>query len=259
MVITSAQITAFVGEMLWPLFRIGALLMVAPVFGARMVPVRIRMGLGVAVTVLVLPLLPSPPPVDIYTLQFFMIVAQQILIGVMMGFALQLVVSAVVTGGQIVAMQMGLGFAAMVDPQNGTHTPVVSQFYLIVVTLTYLSLGGHLLMFEVLVDSFKTMPISAQGMGPDSFWKLVIWGNQIFSGAVGMALPAIASLLMVNFAFGIMTRSAPQMNIFAIGFPLTLLMGFALILITLPNVVPYSTSLFNEAYHLIRDLTAGVE
>ena len=108
MVITSAQITAFVGEMLWPLFRIGALLMVAPVFGARMVPVRIRMGLGVAVTVLVLPLLPSPPPVDIYTLQFFIIVAQQILIGVMMGFALQLVVSAVVTGGQIVAMQMGL-------------------------------------------------------------------------------------------------------------------------------------------------------
>lgn len=259
MVITSAQITALVGGLLWPLFRISALLMVAPVFGARMVPARIRLGLGVAVTVLVLPLLPSPPEVDIFSLKSFMILAQQVLIGVVMGFALQLVISAVVTGGQIVAMQMGLGFAAMVDPQNGTQTAVVSQFYLIVVMLTYLSLGGHLVMFEVLIDSFKTIPVSEHGLSPENFWQLVSWGNQIFSGAVGMALPAIASLLMVNFAFGIMTRSAPQMNIFAIGFPLTLLMGFALILITLPNVVPYSTSLFNEAYHLIRDLTAGVE
>ncbi len=259
MVITSAQITALVGGLLWPLFRIGALLMVAPVFGARMVPTRIRMGLGVAVTVMVLPLLPPPPVVDIFTLKAFMILAQQVLIGVVMGFTLQLVISAVVTGGQIVAMQMGLGFASMVDPQNGTQTAVVSQFYLIVVMLTYLSLGGHLVMFEVLVDSFKTMPISEHGMGPESFWQLVTWGNQIFSGAVGMALPAIASLLMVNLAFGIMTRSAPQMNIFAIGFPLTLLMGFVLILITLPNVIPFSTSLFNEAYHLLRDLTAGAK
>jgi flagellar biosynthetic protein FliR len=259
MVIHSAQITAWVGALLWPLFRISGLLMIAPVFGARNVPARIRIGLSVAVTVMVLPLLPSAPAVEIFSLKSFMILAQQVLIGVVMGFALQLVISAVVTGGQIVAMQMGLGFAAMVDPQNGVQTTVISQFYLIVVMLTYLSLGGHLVMFEILIDSFKTMPISEHGMGPDNFWQLVLWGNQIFSGAVGMALPAIASLLMVNFTFGIMTRSAPQMNIFAIGFPLTLLIGFALVLITLPNIVPYSTSLFNEVYHFLRDVTAGAK
>lgn len=257
MVITADQITAWVGGLLWPLFRVGALLMVAPVFGARMIPHRIRMALSLAVTILLVPMLPAMPAVNVFSPNSLFIVAQQILIGAMMGFALQLVVNAVITGGQVIAMQMGLGFSAMVDPQNGTQTPVVSQLYLMMVVLTYLALGGHLVMFEVLLDSFNGVPISTAGVNPAGLWKLVSWGGLIFSGAVGMALPAIASLLMVNITFGIMTRAAPQLNIFAIGFPLTLLMGFIVMLVTLPGVVPHSNSMFTETYHLLRDLMGG--
>jgi flagellar biosynthetic protein FliR len=257
MVITSAQLTAFVGSLLWPLFRVGALMLSAPVFGARTMPRRVRAGLSVLVTLAMLPVLPAPPAVDVFSATALLIIAQQILIGVMMGFILQVVMSAVITGGQLIAMQMGLGFAAMVDPQNGAQTPVLSQFYVVMVVLIFLTLNGHLVMFEVLRDSFISMPIGKAVMPLDGLWMLIHWSGQIFAGAVGMAIPAIASLLIVNFAFGIMTRAAPQMNIFAIGFPITLLLGFGVIMATLPSVLPHSTNMFNDAYHLIRNIMAG--
>jgi flagellar biosynthetic protein FliR len=257
MVITSAQLTAFVGSLLWPLFRVSALILSAPVFGARTMPRRVRIGLSVLVTLAMLPVLPTPPAVDVFSATSLLIIAQQILIGVMMGFILQIVMSAVITGGQLIAMQMGLGFAAMVDPQNGAQTPVLSQFYVVMVVLIFLTLNGHLVMFEVLRDSFTAMPIGKAVMPLDGLWQLVHWSGQIFAGAVGMAIPAIASLLIVNFAFGIMTRAAPQMNIFAIGFPITLILGFGVIMATLPSVLPHSTNLFNDAYHLIRNIMAG--
>lgn len=171
-----------------------------------------------------------------------------------MGFALQLVISAVITGGQVVALQMGLGFAMMVDPQNGSQAPVLSQLYVLMVLLVFLGLDGHLVMIEILTDSFRYMPISDKGLVPDDFWQLVTWGSMIFSGAVGIALPAIASLLVVNMSFGIMTRAAPQLNIFAIGFPITMMLGFAVVLLTLPSVIPNSNAMFNRTYHLVQNL-----
>jgi len=163
----------------------------------------------------------------------------------------------VITGGQVIAMQMGLGFSLMIDPQNGSQAPVLSQFYLLMVILVYLALNGHLVLIEVLVDSFRIMPIGPEGLSADSYWQLAKWGGLIFSGGVGMAIPAIASLLVVNIAFGVMTRAAPQLNIFAIGFPITMLLGFAVIMVGLPSVVPQTTGMFNDTYHLIRDMLGG--
>ncbi len=254
MVISSSELTAFVGTLLWPLFRVAGLLMTAPVFSARTVPVKIRLGLSVAITFMILPIIPPVPSVEIFSPSSFLLLGQQLLIGVLMGFTLQLVLAAIITGGQVVAMQMGLGFAAMVDPQNGTQTPVVSQFYVIMVVLIYLGLNGHLVLFEVLFDSFKSMPISSTGLMPEDFMMVVKWAGILFSGAVGIAIPAIASLLIVNFAFGIMTRAAPQMNIFVIGFPLTMILGFAVMFATLPSILPQSTNMFNQAYRILKTI-----
>lgn len=253
MVITATEITALVGAYLWPLFRVAAMVSTAPVFGTRSVPMRVKLISSLAITSIIVPLLPAPE-VDVLSPLSVLIIAQQVLIGILMGFTLQLVFSAVITGGQIVAMQMGLGFSLMVDPQNGAQSPVLSQFYVVLVMLIYLALDGHLVLVEVLVDSFKSMPVAATGLVADDFMKVVRWGSQIFAGGLAIALPAIASLLVVNVAFGIMTRSAPQLNIFAIGFPITMVLGFALILITLPNVTPQSTSLFNDVYHLLKQI-----
>ncbi|MDH5444604.1 MAG: flagellar biosynthetic protein FliR [Gammaproteobacteria bacterium] len=255
MVITGAEVTALVGSYLWPLFRIGGLVMSAPLFGSRPVPARIRLGLTVAISIVVVPLLsPSTPQVDALSPSGVLIVIQQVLIGVMMGFAFQLVVSAVITGGQVVALQMGLGFSLMVDPQNGAQAPVLSQLYVLMVLLVFLGLDGHLVMIEILTDSFKYMPVSDKGLVPDNLWQLVSWGSMIFSGAVGLALPAIAALLIVNMSFGVMTRAAPQLNIFAIGFPITMMIGFAVVLLTLPSVVPNSNGMFNQIYHLVQQM-----
>jgi flagellar biosynthetic protein FliR len=122
------------------------------------------------------------------------------------------------------------------------------------VTLVYLALNGHLVLIEVLVDSFKTIPVGVAGLGAESFWQIIVWSSQIFAGGLAIVLPAVASILVVNIAFGIMTRAAPQLNIFAIGFPITMMLGFALMLITLPGVIPRTTNLFNDAYSVIRSI-----
>lgn len=255
MVITGAEVTALVGSYMWPLFRIGGLIMTAPLFGSRPVPVRIRLGATLAITMVVVPVIsPAVPAVDALSPAGVLIVIQQILIGVMMGFAFQLVISAVITGGQVIALQMGLGFSLMVDPQNGAQAPVLSQLYVLMVLLVFIGLDGHLVMIEILTDSFRYMPIAERGLVPDSLWQLLTWGSMIFSGAVGIALPAIASLLVVNMAFGVMTRAAPQLNIFAIGFPITMMLGFAVVLLTLPSVIPNSNAMFNHIYRLVQQL-----
>lgn len=253
MIFSAAELTAMIGAYLWPLFRVSAMVAAAPVFGTRSVPTKVKVMTALAITSILVPILPVPE-IDIFNPLSVLIIAQQILIGLIIGFAVQLVFSAVITGGQIVAMQMGLGFSLMVDPQNGAQSPVLSQFYTVMVMLVYLSIDGHLVLVEVLAESFKTMPISAQGLVADDFMQVVRWGANIFAGGLAIALPAIASLLVVNVSFGVMTRSAPQLNIFAIGFPITMMLGFSLVMITLPNIVPQSISLFSEVYHLIQSI-----
>jgi len=255
--LTAAEIASWVGSFIWPLVRIGAMAMTAPLYSARSVPARVRLGLALGVTMVVAPLLPAAPAVDPFSAAALMILVQQLIIGVAMGFALQLVFSAVVTGGHVVAMQMGLGFASLVDPQNGTQVPVVSQVYLMMMTLVFLALNGHLALIDVLVESFRTMPISTTGLAPQGLWQVVAWGSQLFAGAVSLALPAIASLLIVNLAFGVMTRAAPQLNIFAIGFPLTMLFGFVVMIMTLPSAVPQTSHLWFATFDMLRRITGG--
>lgn len=253
MIFSANELTALIGAYLWPMFRVAAMVSTSPVFGTRSVPVKVKVMTAMAITSVLVPLLPSPE-VDVFSPLALLIIAQQILIGVIIGFTIQLVFSAVITGGQIVAMQMGLGFSLMVDPQNGTQSPVLSQFYVVMVMLIYLSINGHLVLLEVLAESFNSMPISAEGLVAKDFMQVVRWGTNIFAGGLAIALPAIASLLVVNIAFGVMTRSAPQLNIFAIGFPITMLLGFSLVMITLPNIAPKSISLFSEVYHLLQSI-----
>jgi len=233
----------------------------APVFGTRSVPMKVKIMTALAITSVLVPIIPAPE-VNVFSPLAVILIAQQILIGIIIGFTVQLVFSAVITGGQIVAMQMGLGFSLMVDPQNGAQSPVLSQFYILLVMLVYLAVNGHLVLIEVLAESFKTMPIAASGLVADDYMQIVRWGANVFAGGLAIALPAIASLLVVNIAFGVMTRSAPQLNIFAIGFPITMLLGFALVMITLPNIGPKSISLFSDVYHLIQnilDIKPGVQ
>ena len=257
MTLASSEIMSWVGSFMWPLIRIAALVGVAPVFGARTVPVRAKVVFALVLTLVIAPVSPPVPVVDPISGEAVLIVLNQILIGTAMGLALQMVFAMFIVGGQIIAFQMGLGFASMVDPSSGTQVPVVSQFYVILLTLVFFALDGHLTFINVVADSFHTLPIGVNGLSSDGLWALVNWGGQMYAGAVQIALPAIASLLLINLTFGIVTRAAPQFNIFSIGFPVTMVAGFFIMLSTLMAVLPQIKLQLANAFALMRGVAVG--
>jgi flagellar biosynthetic protein FliR len=255
---TSVELNAYVGSLLWPFMRIGAMLMAAPVFGARLVPVRVRLALAVMLAWILSPMVYHDVVViDPLSAEGLMVAAQQVLIGLAMGFTLQLVFSAVVIAAQSMAMGMGLGFATAVDPQNGVQVPVVAHYYLTLATLIFLAMNGHLLLIQVLVDSFQSLPVGVDGLSREGIWALVNWGGRMFAGAVLIALTAMTSLLIINIAFGVMSRAAPQLNIFGVGFPVMMGAGFIVIMLGLPGLTPQLADLLQDAFELIGLLVAG--
>lgn len=255
--LSSAEIAAWVGAFLWPLTRVAALMSVAPVLGSRVMPRRIRLIVTLALTWAILPFVSTTPVVEPLSPAGLLVIAQQVLIGLSMGFLLRLVFGALELGGQMIATQMGLSFASLVDPQNGAQSPLLSQFYSLLGTLVFLGLNGHLLLIQMLVDSFKALPVATTGADRDLLWLLVTWASQMFAGAVLIALPAIASLLVVNFAFGVMARAAPQLNILAVGFPIGLILGLLIILYSLPTLLQQLNTLFTEAFRNIGQIVGG--
>jgi len=255
--ITSQQIDALLAVYFLPFVRIGAFLMVAPLYGAVFVPVRIRLVLALAVTVLVAPMLPAVAQLQLLSLETILIVIQQLLIGAACGFALQLVFDAVGLGGQLLANTMGLSFAFNVDPQRGSATPALGRFYMVIATLTFLVLNGHVRLFELLIDTFHGVPVSAAGIGAAGIWKLLTLSSLLFSGALGVALPGIAALLVVNIAFGVMSRAAPALNLFGVGFPIILLLGLVILLIGLPTIQSSTTALVDYTFGALADLFGG--
>jgi flagellar biosynthetic protein FliR len=251
MSVTDAQLSAWVAAFIWPLMRVSAMVVAAPVFSSRQLPARLRVFMSLILTWLLVPLLPPMPVVDWISHDALLISLQQILIGVSMGFTLQMVFAALVFGGQTLAFSMGLGFASMIDPQNGVQVPVISQYFLILATLVFLLLNGHLLLIELLADSFHTLPVAVDGIGHNSIRELVAWASRMFTGGLMIALPAVTALLLVNLGMGIITRAAPQLNIFAVGFPITILLGFAVLWLSLPSVLAVFGDLLDEGFSLV--------
>jgi len=249
---TGAELMTWVASFMWPFIRIGAMFSAAPIFSARSVPVRIRVLLSVLIAWIIMPLIPAMPAVDLISAQSIVISIYQVFIGLAMGFILQMVYSAFVIAGQSIAMAMGLGFASIIDPQNGVQVPVVSQVLLVMVTLIFLSLNGHLMLIQMMVDSFTTLPVGLILPSADSLWQIVSWASTMFAGGMLIALPAVAALLLVNIAFGVTARAAPQLNIFAVGFPVMLMVGLIFLILILPTITDHLSTLLTQAFELMQ-------
>lgn len=258
---TDAQIGAWVGSFLWPLFRIASFFMIVPIVGTQLVPMRVRLGFAFILTLIVAPLIESVPVVEALSLSAFIIVLQQVVIGTLLGFMFVLLMQLFVVAGQIVSMQMGLGFASMVDPTNGVNTPILSQIFLIAVTLAFLALNGHLVMIEVIVESFRAWPISTSIIGPNAIEPYLLWDmmmriNWLFASALLVSLPVITSVLIVNISFGVMTRAAPQMNVFSLGFPIGMVFGFFILWVSIGNIDTLFIRFSEQTFVYLRDLMA---
>ena len=246
--LTDAQLNAWLISFIWPLTRILGLIMVAPVFGHSSVPRRVKIGLGVFIALIIAPTLPPMPDVGLGSWHGLFILIQQLLIGMAIGFIMRIVFAAVEAAGEIVGLQMGLGFASFFDPQSAGQTIVISQFFNLLASLLFLAVNAHLLLLGILVESFKSLPISPQPLSTAGFYSVANYGSVVFSVGLQLALPLIAILLMTNLALGILTRSAPQLNIFAIGFPITLGVGLIALDITLPYLAPQFEHMFRNGF-----------
>jgi len=252
--ILSADIMTFMASYIWPFARLSGMVMVMIVSGAKTTPPMIRLFYCLALTVMVAPVLPPMPNVELFSLGSFMIILQQSLIGIAIGFVTVMLIQTFVIAGQIIAMQTSLGFAAMADPASGQTSPVIGQIYILLGTLVYLSVNGHLFMIETVVKSFETLPVSASGLMAVQYYEIAGWMSVMIAAALSMSLSAVVAMLVINFSFGVMTKAAPQLNVFSLGFAVGMVAGLFIIYLSLKSFMFHFNAQWQRAGELICSL-----
>jgi flagellar biosynthesis protein FliR len=247
---TEAQVLAWITPLLWPFLRVLALFGTLPVLAQRSVPMRLRVALAFLVAVCAQATVPPVAPIPLDAAVTLLVVLQQLVIGVSLGFAVRIVFAAVEFAGELVGLQMGLNFAGFFDPATGGQTTAVSRFFGVTVSWVFIVTGGHLLVIAGVVQSLHSFPV---GPEPFAFLKAVQphrWGAEVFAIGLWIALPLVAMLLFVNLVMGIASRVAQQLNLFAIGFPITLSVGLVGVLLTLPMMqAPFTMALEKMLQH----------
>jgi flagellar biosynthetic protein FliR len=254
--LSAAQLDLWMAGFLFPLARIMGLIATAPILSNRAIPARIRMGFGAAMTLALIPALP-PSGLVVGSWPGLLALLQQMLIGIALGFSMRVVFTAIDLAGELIGLQMGLGFAMFYDPDNAAQSPVISEFLGLLAMLIFLSINGHLMLLAVIGNSFEWWPVGADLFPANGWMAIARWGSTIFSAGVMLALPVIAALLVVNIALAVLTRAAPTLNLFAIGFPVTLIAGFVMLLLSMPFFAPALQQLFDYGLRTVAQLAMG--
>lgn len=231
---SEAQLMAWLTPILWPFIRVLALFQAMPVFGQRLVPVRVRVALAFLIAVVAGATAPEMPVVPLDSPAAVLLVVQQLMVGLALGFAVRIVFTAVEFAGELAGLQMGMNFAGFFDPISATQATATSRFFGTLVAFLFIAINGHLTVIHAVVQSLVAFPV---GPEPFAFLRATqpqVWGSQIFSLGLWIALPMVAMLLFVNLVLGVISRVAPQSNIFSIGFPITMSIGLVGMLLMLP-------------------------
>lgn len=250
---TSDQFIEWLGLYFWPLLRVMALIMTAPILSEKSIPKRVKIGLGMLITFVIAPTLP-PVNVPIFSPQAIWLALQQVLIGVAIGFTMQLAFAAIRTAGELIGLQMGLSFATFFDPGSHLNMPVLARVIDMLAMLLFLTFNGHLWLISMLVDTFHTLPIGGNPVNSNAFLVLTRAAGLIFINGLMLALPVITLLLTVNLSLGLLNRMAPQLSVFVIGFPITLTVGLILMGLLMPLIAPFCEHLFSEIFNLLSDI-----
>lgn len=232
--ITEAQLVAWISPILWPFLRVLAVFSVAPLFSMRAVPMRAKIGLAFLVAVSAQASLGTQPLIGLNSREALGAVAQQVVVGLAIGFAVRLVFAAVELAGELIGLQMGLNFASFFDPTSNAQVSAVARFFGHMATLVFVVINGHLMVLMAVVESFDRFPVNGNVLQAFGDMRLYTLGAALFSSALWIALPMIVMLTFVNLVLGVISRVAPQMNIYAVGFPVTLTVGLLGIAATLP-------------------------
>jgi flagellar biosynthetic protein FliR len=255
-ILNAADISQWVSRLWWPVLRIGGFVLTAPIASEASIPGPVKIALSLGLAFIMAPLAPVPVSLSIFSGAGALAAVQELLIGIAIGMIVQLAFEALTFAGQSVSMTMGLGFATLVDPQHGADTPVFGQLFTIFGTLIYLAVNGHLVLIGALAMSFKTLPIGAANVDGNLLWSVAVWGARVFETGLLIALPAVIALVIVNLALGVVTRAAPQLNLFGVGFTITLMSGFLVLIVGLDGLMAGISSLMNSALSAAADLVS---
>ncbi|RUO59045.1 flagellar biosynthetic protein FliR [Pseudidiomarina insulisalsae] len=248
--ITSGQLETWITLFFWPFCRFMGLFLIAPVLSHSSVPRVVKIGLCALLALALAPLLPPPPQVPLFSWASAGIVLEQLLIGVTIGFVLQVLFAAVQAAGEFIGLQMGLAFATFFAPDSGTNTMILSRVLYTFALLLFLAIDGHLLLIETLVRSFTWLPVGELGgLSAGLFETLARFGAVVFSAGILLALPVFSALLIVNLTLGILNRSAPQLTVFSVGFPLSLTLGMVLLVVLMTELGAYLQQLFQLGFN----------
>lgn len=254
MTFSYTEFMQLLGLYFWPFVRLSGMLLMVPLFSGSYVSMRIRLFLAVFITLAVAPSMELPPPIDPFTWHGILLIVQQLGIGVAIGLIFAVVFQAFVIAGHLASMAMGLAMASMVDPATGVNTPIIGRYFTIVATLLFLLMNGHVMVFKAVMQSFETLPIGLHFFTQDSLERIFNFGAQMFESGVAIALPLVTALLLVNVSFGVIARAAPALNIFAVGFPVTLLVGLIMLLFITPLLLPNLQLLLEALVELLSNL-----
>ena len=255
--VSDADLTRWLGEFFWPFLRILALFAAAPAFSSVAIPIRAKVALAVAITVAVAGTVKETVPLDL-SWATAVLAVEQVLIGVVIGFAMQLTMAAMGLAGEFVGLQMGFGFASLFDVQSGFQVPVIGNFFNLVALLLFVALNGHLVLLGVLVKSFAVVPIAAgSGIGAGGWRALAGAGATLFQMGFWLSLPVIAVLLLTHLAVGFVSRVAPQFNVMSVGFSLFMWVGLAAIIALIPFFVPAVEHIIETGLTLVATVLRG--
>jgi flagellar biosynthetic protein FliR len=239
MVIEYHAIIDWLTQYVLPFARISGMLMAMVIIGTRTVSPRIRLFLALTIVVVAMPVLPKTTSLDLFSINAVIQIGLQTFIGIAIGLVTRIVFETFVIAGQTIAMQTGLGFASLIDQNTGVSVPALGQMFVMMMTLIFLSLDGHLKLIEIIVVSFESLPIDQSALFFVQLDRMLYWAETMFTTAFMMVLSAIVALLVMNLSLGVMTRSAPQLNIFAVGFPIMTVVGLSIIWLLLKSFLPF--------------------
>lgn len=254
MTLDYASMLRLLSQVIWPIGRVSGFLLTVPLFSSSVIPSRVKLFFLFALLWVCAPFVPEQLTLTQFNSLYVGYMMQELLFGLLMGFVLQLVFQVFVLVGQIISMQAGLGFAVMVDPSTRANMPLISQFYLMLVTLLFLALNGHLAIISALIESFRLMPVGQVVMDSSFVWQVIIFSGWMFKQAVLISIPAILALLIVSLSFGIMARVSPQLNVFSLGFPVTLLVGMLVIKLSLSPLGAQFSNCLEQGMQLIKGM-----
>ena len=238
--------------------RFGSLFLSTPLLSSEMIPTQVKAGLSLIVSIIIYPMVYSKGMV-VFPDQPILVVLQvlsEVLVGVIIGFVTLLTFSAFQLAGEFIDLSAGFTMVNVIDPLVGEDAPMTSQIYNLLSILVFLTINGHHEVIRALISSFKVIPVTKLVLTPNLLEYVFRLSGDLFIIALRLAVPIMATLFIVDYVFGLIARTVPQLNVFLLGMPVKIMIAFLLLFASIPFTVDLMsqviTMMYDNIFHALK-------